>query len=140
LSGTSAVYGTTVVGSVQRTEIRAVLAAPQTLDGLHVRMREEEDLPLCIIKWPDRCGVLPGELLTFFVKYTNQGKQPIQDVGVVDNLTARFEYVPGTAKADRDGTFSFQPNSVGSHLLRWDFNSPLLPGESGVVSFVVKVR
>ena len=50
---------------------------------------------------PFTAGIAPGELLTFYLRYTNPGKLPINDVGVVDNLTPRFEYVPGTSKTDR---------------------------------------
>jgi uncharacterized repeat protein (TIGR01451 family) len=76
----------------------------------------------------------------FSLRFTNPGKLPINDVSVVDNLTPRFEYVPGTSKTDRDGTFTFQPNEAGSSMLRWDFTEPLQPGESGMITFQVKVR
>src|SRR5262249_36782549 len=121
-------------------QMKASIAAAQTLDGSKIPERSEEDVPLVIIKWPDRCGVLAGELLTFYLRFTNEGKLPITDVVVVDNLTQRFEYVPGTSKTDREGTFTIQPNEVGSAMLRWEFSAPLLPGERGTISFQVKVR
>ena len=37
--------------------------------------------------------MLPGELLTFYLRFKNDGKLPMSDVVVVDNLTQRFEYV-----------------------------------------------
>jgi uncharacterized repeat protein (TIGR01451 family) len=140
LASSTNFYGTAVSGTVQGLQIKATIRAAQIIDGLKIPPRSEEDVPLLIIKWPDRHGVLPGELLTFFLRYTNPGKLPINEVAVVDNLTPRFEYVPGTSKTDRDGTFTFQPNQVGSSMLRWDFTAPLLPGESGTISFQVKVR
>jgi uncharacterized repeat protein (TIGR01451 family) len=139
-SGTFNYYGTAVIGQVRGVQMKASVAAVKDLSGTHLMLKSEEDVPLCIIKWPDRHGVLSGELLTFFLRFRNDGKLPINDVAVVDNLTPRFEYVPGTSKADRDGTFTFQPNDVGSAMLRWEFNGPLLPGESGTISFQVKVR
>ena len=140
LASSTNFYGTAVSGSVQGLQIKATIRATQIIDGLKIPTKSEEDVPLLIIKWPDRHGVLPGELLTFFLRFTNPGKLPINEVAVVDNLTPRFEYVPGTSKTDRDGTFTFQPNQVGSSMLRWDFTAPLLPGESGTISFQVKVR
>ena len=120
--------------------MKASLQAPMEIDGSKLMMKSEEDVPLVIIKWPDRHGVLPGELLTFYLRFNNDGKLPINDVNVVDNLTPRFEYMPGTSKTDRAGTFTVQPNQVGSSILRWEFSGPLLPGESGTISFQVKVR
>ena len=140
LASSTNFYGTAVSGSVQGLAIKATIRSTQIVDGLKIPAKSEEDVPLLIIKWPDRHGVLPGELLTFTLRFTNPGKLPINEVAVVDNLTPRFEYVPGTSKTDRDGTFTFQPNQVGSSLLRWDFTAPLLPGESGTIMFQVKVR
>jgi uncharacterized repeat protein (TIGR01451 family) len=134
------IYGTAVQGTIKGLEIIATIRSSQIIDGLKKPARSEEDVPLIIIKWPDRHGVLPGELLTWSLRFTNPGKLPINDVSVVDNLTPRFEYVPGTSKTDRDGTFTFQPNEVGSSVLRWDFTEPLQPGESGMITFQVKVR
>jgi uncharacterized repeat protein (TIGR01451 family) len=96
--------------------------------------------PLKIIKWPDRCDARVGDVVTFFLKYMNQGGQPITNVAVSDSLTARLEYVPGSARSDRDAVFTTQPNEAGSLVLRWEVNGPLPPGESGVVSFQVRVR
>ena len=98
------------------------------------------DRPLKLIKWPDRCDAKLGEVVTFFLKYTNQGGQPITNVAVSDSLTARLEYVPGSARSDRDAVFTTQPNEAGSLVLRWEVNGSLPPGESGVVSFQVRVR
>ncbi len=79
-----------------------------------VLRREPEDGPLLIIKWPDRYGALVGDLVTFTLKYTNSGGRPISNIGVSDSLTNRFEYVPGTAKTDREAIFTTQPNDAGS--------------------------
>jgi uncharacterized repeat protein (TIGR01451 family) len=139
-SGVEAVYGTVVAGAIKSTKISASIEATSTLNGAKIPRHSLEDGPLVIIKWPDRAGALIGDIVTFNLRYSNTGRQPIQNVVVVDNLTPRFEYVPGTAKTDRDGTFTFQPNSAGSHLLRWEFSSELPPGESGLISFQVRVR
>ena len=133
-------YGVSVVGTVAGVKMLGTIAAPRGLDGVKVMEKSAEDIPLLICKWPDRAGALIGEILTFYLKYSNPGKTPISDVVVIDNLTARFEYVKGTSKTDRDGTFTFQPNDAGSSLLRWEVNGPLLPGESGMISFQVRIR
>jgi uncharacterized repeat protein (TIGR01451 family) len=98
------------------------------------------DKPLVIIKWPDRCGGQIGDLVTFFLRYSNHGGQPITDIIVSDSLSGRFEYVPGSARSDRDAVFTTQPNEAGSVALRWEVAGPLLPGTSGTVSFQVRIR
>ena len=81
-----------------------------------------------------------GDIATFTLKYTNPGGQPINDVVVSDSLTGRLEYVLGTEKSDRDAVFTTQPNEAGSQILRWQVKSPLQPGESGTVTFQVRIR
>lgn len=134
------VYGTTVQAAMKTTRISISIQTPTDVTGTKIPTLKGEDGPLFICKWPDRPGALIGELVMFSLKYTNTGQTPISNVVVVDNLTPRFEYVPGSSKTDRDGTFTFQPNNVGSQLLRWEINGDLLPGESGLITFQVRVR
>jgi uncharacterized repeat protein (TIGR01451 family) len=103
---------------------------------------EHPELPdkLIIIKWPDKCDLQIGDVVTFFIKYSNRGGQPIASIVVNDSLTARLEYVPGSAKTDRDALFTTTPNEVDSLLLRWEVTGELLPGQSGIVSFQARVR
>jgi uncharacterized repeat protein (TIGR01451 family) len=101
---------------------------------------EPPDGPLVLIKWPDRCDVHIGDVVTFFLRYTNRGRQPMTNVAVTDSLTTRLEYVEGSARADRDAVFTTQANEAGSVSLRWEINGALQPGESGVVSFQARVR
>ena len=142
LSGTFHSLTTSVVGRMQglalksnlrnAEEVKASMAGPQPVEPV--------DGPLRIIKWPDKTAVNVGEIVTFYLKYSNSGGQPITNVIVTDSLAARFEYVKGSTKADRDATFTMQTNEVGSSLLRWEFSSPLQAGEHGLISFEVRVR
>ncbi len=79
-------------------------------------------------------------MVTFYLKYTNQGGLPITDIAVSDSLAGRFEYVPGSAHADRDAVFTTQPNEAGSLIVRWEVAGALPPGQSGTVSFQVRIR
>src|SRR5262249_43472676 len=46
------------------------------------------------------CGqALPGDEIEFTLRYDNIGDQTIKNVTIADNLTTRFEYIPGTAKS-----------------------------------------
>ncbi|HEY8506675.1 MAG TPA: hypothetical protein VIL46_18980, partial [Gemmataceae bacterium] len=59
-----------------------------------------------------------GQEITFYLRYTNVTPEPMRDVVVSDSLTARLEYVPGSARSDREATFTYTPNEAGSVLLR----------------------
>ncbi len=141
LSGLYNQTSTTVVGRVRGLEIKSNL---QSTGSVALSMggpkQIEPDGPLVIIKWPDKQCANVGDIVTFYLKYRNTGGQPITNVAVSDNLTQRLEYVPGSAKTDRDALFTTQPNEVGSTILRWEFTAPLPPREHGLISFQVRVR
>jgi uncharacterized repeat protein (TIGR01451 family) len=142
LSGTFNTLGTSVTGRVQGLQIKSTLRSTESMDAVAAgpKQLEPEDGPLLIIKWPDKTCVNVGEIVTFYLKYSNTGAQPITNVVVSDSLGARFEYVKGSTKTDRDALFTTQPNEVGSTLLRWEFTGALQPREHGLITFQVKVR
>ena len=96
---------------------------------------------LMIQKWidpahPERIG----EEVTVHLKYMNPTTEEMTDVVVADNLTTRLEYVPGTQKSSRPATFVAAPNGVGSMVLRWSIDGKLMPGESGTITFKVRIK
>ncbi len=140
-SGTTNLSGTAIIGEMQGLEIKTTLKTVHEVDGACLKPTENvPDLPLLIIKWPDKCGALVGEVVTFYLRYTNQGMNPISNIVVTDSLSGRFDYVDGSQKADRQSLFSMQPNEAGSMLLRWEIPGTLLPRESGTIQFQVRVR
>ncbi len=143
LSGTFGSMTASVMGRQQGLEVKAFLRSVESVDAIAAgpsKAAEPADGPLKIIKWPDKSCVNVGEIVTFYLKYTNTGGQPISDINVNDSLMQRFEYVKGSTKTDRDAVFTIQPNDVGSSTLRWEFGAPLQPRESGLISFEVRVR
>ena len=98
------------------------------------------DKPMVLCKWADRDSAQIGDVVTFTIKYMNNGGRPIGDVAVTDSLTPRLEYVPGSAKTDRPAVFTMQGNEAGSVTLRWEINGKLPPGERGIVSFQARLR
>lgn len=81
-----------------------------------------------------------GDTVEFLIRVTNTGTQPANHVAIVDNLTARLEYVPDSAQSERKATFLANFNEAGSNLLRWEFHEPLKAGESTIVRFRALVR
>jgi uncharacterized repeat protein (TIGR01451 family) len=98
------------------------------------------DKPLLLIKCTDRQSAQPGEVVTFFLRYSNHGGRPLTDVALSDSLSGRLDYVPGSAQSDRDAVFTTEQNEAGSVILRWEISGRLMPGQSGVVRFQAKVR
>jgi uncharacterized repeat protein (TIGR01451 family) len=98
------------------------------------------DKPLVLVKCADKHAAQPGEVVTFTLRYSNHGGRPISGVAVVDSLTTRLEYIPGSAQSDRDAVFTVQENEAGSLLLRWEVSGVLQPGSSGILKFQARVR
>ncbi len=102
--------------------------------------RPPQPCKLALCKTADKQAVRVGEVVTFTLKYTNQGGQPISGIVVSDSLINRLEYVPGSAMADRDAVFTTQANEAGSLVLRWAIGGTLPPGQSGTLQFQARVR
>jgi uncharacterized repeat protein (TIGR01451 family) len=135
------VIGTAVVGRVEAGP-QVVRATAETRD-LTVCCNEAPcppDKPLVLVKCADRHTAQPGDVVTFTLRYSNHGGQPITDVAVTDSLAARLEYVPDSSQSDRPAVFTLQQNEAGSLLLRWEITGRLLPGQSGVVRFQARIR
>jgi uncharacterized repeat protein (TIGR01451 family) len=142
LSGTFNSLGTSVTGRALGLQLKTNLRSAESVAVIAVgsKKAEPEDGPLLIIKWPDKTTVNVGEIVTFYLKYSNNGSQPIMSVVASDSLAARFEYIKGSTKTDRDALFTTQPNEAGSTVLRWEFTGALLPREHGLIAFQVRVR
>jgi len=141
LSGAISLHGTAIVGKLQGILIYTAAHETASVQGAcPPPSREQPDKPLKIIKWPDKTGGLVGDVITFSLRFSNGGGQPITDIVVSDSLTSRYEYVPGSARCDRAANFTTQPNDAGSTTLRWEFPGALQPGETGLINFQVRIR
>jgi uncharacterized repeat protein (TIGR01451 family) len=140
LQGTEQSVGTAVVGKVKGLDIIRAVAETRDLTICCNEAPRPPDKPLVLYKWADRHAAQVGDVVTFYLKYSNQGGQPIDDVAISDSLTPRLEYIPDSSRTDRDAVFTTQANEAGSLILRWEINGRLLPGQSGVVSFQARIR
>ncbi len=95
---------------------------------------------LRVIKLASRGHAAPGELIQFVIRFDNVGTEPLKNVTVVDSLTARLEFINGTADCSLPSEFSVEENQAGSSVLRWHLTEPLAPGEGGVIRFHCRVR
>jgi uncharacterized repeat protein (TIGR01451 family) len=115
-------------------------AETRSLTACCHEIAEIPDSPLLLFKCADKGAAQVGDVITFTLKYANQGGKPIRDVALTDSLAGRLEYVPGSAEADRDAVFTTQENEAGGQVLRWEINGVLQPGASGIVKFKARVR
>lgn len=95
---------------------------------------------LRIVKTADKKIAVPGDIVTFSIRYDNLGNGDVNGVVIVDNLTPRLEYVDDSASSDRDGVLEVEDNGEGSVILRWVLDEPLPGGKGGVVTFQTRVR
>lgn len=140
LRGVENISGPSVVGKVQGLQ---VLATVQELREIMICCKDKPEAPckpLHLYKWASATQAQIGDVVTYYLKYTNVGGQPITDVALSDSLSGRLEYVPGSAKSDRDAVFTMIPNQAGSLVLHWEFSGALPANQSGVVSFQAKIR
>ena len=85
---------------------------------------------------PDRIG----QEVTVVLRFANPTTEAMTDVVIADSLTTRLEYVEGSARSSRAATFSAQSNGAGSVRLQWAIDGHLAPGESGTITFKVRIR
>lgn len=95
---------------------------------------------LRVVKVASACDAKPGETVDFTIRFDNVGESTIGNVTVVDNLTTRLEFVPGSNQSNLPADFHTQANDLGSLVLRWEIKEPIEPGEGGIVRFKTKVR
>jgi uncharacterized repeat protein (TIGR01451 family) len=108
--------------------------------GLVYQTSEPNSPRLRLLKLASTGHALPGEEITFTLRFDNIGDRVIGNVTVIDNLTTRLEYVPDSARSSVDANFSSEANAVGSLVLRWEIKAPVEPGAGGVLTFRCKVR
>ena len=92
--------------------------AKTLIDEKRVQVEYTVDVPnhprLQVCKIASTNNAQPGETVDFTIRFDNVGDQKIGNVTIVDSLTTRLEYVPGTAISSLKGDFSTQPNEAGS--------------------------
>jgi len=81
-----------------------------------------------------------GEIVEFMIRFDNVGSEVVGNVTIADSLTARLEYIDGSAGSSVAAEFFVEPNEAGSHILRWEISQPLHADDFGVVRFRCRVQ
>jgi len=74
------------------------------------------------------------------IRFDNIGSEVVGNVTIADSLTARLEYIDGSAGSSVPAEFFVEPNEASSHILRWEITQPLHAGDFGVVRFRCRVQ
>ena len=88
-----------------------------------------------IIKLVDEPAAVPGDVVTFTIRYENIGDRELYNIRIVDNLTPRLELLPGTTNSDREGEFAIEDNTEGSVVLTFQLAAPLPGKTAGTLRF-----
>ena len=127
---------------VQVNELAPMIAS--NVDGAAVFFQVKDEQmrtsQLRLIKVASKESALPGEIVEFTLRFDNIGTQLIGNVTVLDDLTGRLEFLPGTAVSSLTAGFAPQFNSSGSLTMRFEITDPLPPGDFGVIQFQCRVR
>ena len=127
---------------VQVNELAPMLATGIEGAAVFFQVRDEQmrTSQLRLIKVASKESAQPGEIIEFTLRFDNIGTQPIGNVTILDDLTGRLEFLPGTAVSSLPAGFVPQPNAGGSFTMRFEITDPLAPGNFGVIQFQCRVR
>ncbi|MEM7455081.1 MAG: hypothetical protein AAF456_12090 [Planctomycetota bacterium] len=101
---------------------------------------EGDNHVLRVLKLASQLAAQPGDEVEFSIRFDNLSRERIGNVTIIDNLTARLEYVPGSAQCSHEGDFVVETNEAGSLQLRWEIRDPIDPGTGGLIRFKCRVR
>lgn len=81
-----------------------------------------------------------GDEVEFTIRFDNLGSKPVGNVTIVDNLTGRLQYIPGSAQSSLKANFINKENEGGSLMLRWEVIEPVKPFKGGIIRFKCRVH
>jgi uncharacterized repeat protein (TIGR01451 family) len=101
---------------------------------------------LALRKDVDKTTALPGELLVYTLTYRNDGTEPITDLVVHDATPPFTTYVGGSVQcgaplpAALASCTPAAPAGGASGRLDWTFTGSLDPGQSGTLSYTIRIE
>jgi uncharacterized repeat protein (TIGR01451 family) len=95
---------------------------------------------LRIVKLADRQTARSGDVVTFTIRFDNLGGRELTQVRIVDHLTTRLEYVPGSVVCELEGRLNVEDHVDGSQVLTFQLAQPLEGQMGGAITFECRVR
>lgn len=102
--------------------------------------KEESKGELKIQKSANVAEAKQGETVTFTIEYHNWGDRELTNVRILDNLTPRLEFIPGSVKSDIECETTVSDNGEGSVVLQWALKNDLPGHATGTISFQCRVK
>jgi uncharacterized repeat protein (TIGR01451 family) len=93
-----------------------------------------------LCKLASRISAHPGDTIDFTIRFDNLGRERIENLTILDNLSPRLEYVVNSAECTQDAEFSASENKAGSTILRWQIRQPVEIGKGGLIRFQCRLR
>ena len=112
----------------------------KTPEAVFIIGEPETSPKLRLFKVASKATAQRGEIVEFMIRFDNVGSEVVGNVTIADSLTARLEYIDGSAGSSVSAEFFIEPNEAGSHILRWEITDPLPAGDFGVVRFRCRVQ
>jgi uncharacterized repeat protein (TIGR01451 family) len=81
-----------------------------------------------------------GDEVEFTIRFDNLSSKPVGNVTIIDNLTGRLQYVPGSAESSLKAKFIDKDNEANSLTLRWEIIDPVKPFKGGIIRFKCRVH
>jgi uncharacterized repeat protein (TIGR01451 family) len=127
---------------IQINELAPMAAAGIEGAAVYFQVKDERSRTskLRLIKVASKESAQPGEIIEFTLRFDNVGSELIGNVTILDDLTNRLEFLPGTAISSLASGFVPNFNAGGSFTLRFEITDPLAPGAFGVIQFQCRVR
>ena len=95
---------------------------------------------LRVTKVASKIAAEVGDEVEFTIRFDNLSSKPVGNVTLVDNLTGRLQYVPGSAECSLKANFIDKVNEANSLMLRWEIIDPVKPFKGGIIRFKCKVH
>lgn len=132
-------YPVLTASTISASKIKATLKVQQTIGVEDERKTKGQ---IHVVKLADRDMAQSGDTITFTIQFQNTGDFDVFDVSIVDNLTPRLDYLPGTAKIDGDhpGEVVIEDNGEGSKVLTFNLDNALKGHDAGEITFEARVR
>lgn len=118
-------------------EVKAEIK-PQETVGIDDGKRTKGTLR--IMKIADREVAVPGDEITFTIRYDNLGDHDLYEVVIVDNLTPRLQFVDDSDTSTHPGELVIESNGHGSDILRFIIDGALEGHSGGVLQFKTTVQ
>jgi len=132
-------YPVLTASTTNANQLKATFKVQQTV-GLEDERKTKGNIH--VVKLADHEMAQAGDTIKFTIRFENTGDFDVYDVSIVDNLTPRLEYLPGTAVIDgqHPGEVLVEDNGEGSSILTFDLDQPLKSHDRGEITFETRVR